>query len=445
MEDGEYEERNPLLGDSGGDGDGIGEEKGGKRDRLELLSWGAALLAMTKSNVGVGVLEYPFGFKSGGWLASAAVSLLVSVIALVGMRAIADARHWLVKTTPSRGKNWYMELPELVERTVGSRMSAAVYIAEVVTQLSVVISYMIFITNIFHRMLFETTELPRWAYPIILLPVFSGLSFLPSLKRIAPLAPAGLLLGSLGAVLVIAYGISKSPAGLYVAVRPKGIMTMVGIAFFSSEAINQTVGIHAAMKDPSRFKSVLNTSMAIVFTTYVVFGFVVAYLFGDETSSIITRNMGLDALGNATSICFAIYLVCTFPFQMFPAVNVIEFSLKRRHYSHPLLFYALRFSLTIFCTLVAVVYKDLGHFTDLVGYPCMTFLGVITPSVLMLSIDRTEKHSYLAPSRRIMWMVMGALGLVVGVCGTGFSIVQTAHGERDRLELKASTSSTSST
>lgn len=452
------EERSPLLGGNSHGGLPI-KETPRNRDaataiksnvKKQYISWGAAFLAFMKSNMGVGVLAYPFGFKSDGWAASIMISVLVSTVALIGMFGITDARQWVINNNPGSGDNWYVEYPELTKLTVGLKTSRAVFLAVIWAQLSCVISYMIFITNVLHRMLFAYIGAPRWLYILFLLPIYIPLGLLPSLKKIAPLAPLGLFLGFAGAVLVIFFGFQSTPEGLGKPFKPEGIMTMIGISFFATEAVNQVVGINAAMAEPRKFKGMLFASVSIVCGLYILFGVIVLYLFGEETSSIITRNMNLDAMGNSASICFAAYLICTFPFQLFPAANVIVFSIKgslegnrnsRSLCSRVLVvlenIYVLRLSLVTFCGIVAAYLKDLGHFADLTGYPCMTFLGVVIPASMMISIDSKSQYRYLSTGARLMWWGLAVLGSVLAICGTGYSVMQLGRGENDNLEVSS--------
>ena len=176
----------------------------------------------------------------------------------------------------------------------------------------------------------------------VALPFIMMLSFLPSLKVLAPVMAAGtvlliITLATLGIIVVDEW--PNRPTDL-----PSMQWSMAPLALcmilYSYEGINLILPVHAAMKHPSHFDLVFWFSMALVALCLALVAVVSVITFGDVTNGSLTaflleayqNDQGKD---NLTSwIMFAnttvsLSVLLTYPLTMYPAIELLGPVLQR--------------------------------------------------------------------------------------------------------------------
>jgi hypothetical protein len=165
------------------------------------------------------------------------------------------------------------------------------------------------------------------------LPAVLSLSFLPSLKSLAPVMAAGTVLmligfGALGAIGVLEW--SDRPAetpGLYMPQAPLAVCAIL----YSYEGICLVLPVESAMKDPSQFKKAFVWSMTTVALILAAVASLSVLVFGNVTNGSITAFL-LDLYRDDSSVTWwlmvantavSFSVLLTYPLQLFPALELM--------------------------------------------------------------------------------------------------------------------------
>lgn len=461
-----------LPADSGADC-----ECSGVRSAGPGVSFGGGLLNTLKSSVGAGILSFPYGFSIAGWAGGMCTSILVTLVALYGLRKICQVRLLVLEDRVRRERTTgfasdpevseqdikaaaaqrrdYLEFTDLAELTVGVWLKRAVIGLVLLAQLGCCTAYMIFMSNNLHSLLASVpllSSLPRESIVLFLLPLCMALSFVRSLRSLLPAAILGLVLMVAGLATVAVFGAAKINDGVRQLELPDafgngmGLMVFIGISLFATESVNQIPALQASMQRPAQFPTLLNIAMGVVCSLYLIVGLGGAALFGKETDSVITRNMGNSGLGQAARVLFVVYILATFPFQMFPAGAIVDRIIDPdaqaqssgtgengsacwRFFTN---FFTVRILLCTVAFVPALFLTDFGSFLSLIGYPCMGNLGICVPALMCLSVDARSKRSRMSGLDRAVCWVYLAGGIVFIIAGTIFSVAEVIHSNQEQ-------------
>jgi len=167
----------------------------------------------------------------------------------------------------------------------------------------------------------------------ICLPCVMSLSFLPSMKRLAPVMAVGticlgLCVGLIGVVMVKEF--EFRPDELPTMKLPQIPLAACAI-LYSYEGICLILPIESSMKEPKEFKKVFVGTMSLVAIVLALFAAINVYIFGNVTNGSITAFL-LEAYRDDPSITWYIMaanaavsfsVLLSYPLQLFPALELI--------------------------------------------------------------------------------------------------------------------------
>ena len=442
-----------------------------------------------KCSVGAGILSFPYAFQLGGWLGGSVAFCAIILPVMYGLHRIGAARLMLIEDMIAKRRTQglradpsvtedeikrlalesrdYLEFPELARLSVGEKLSTVVAGFVLAGQIGCCSAYVIFMTNNLHGigMAFAATSfLPRIAYVGILFPLIVSLSFVKTLRGLMPVALLGTLLLFAGWCLVGIHGFQAAAATQTPITLPpmlgENVVVCIGIMLFAMESVVQMPALQASMTSPSKFPTTLNFTLSLVFLLYVVFGIGGAALYGANVDSVITNNMGTTVLGHLARATFTVYILFSFPFQMFPAGVILErwftpdtnaavedmaaetsatgdaplpAPMGGRATCSALLsnFFVVRLLLCLIVAGIACAFQDFGTFLSLIGYPCMGVLGLVVPQLMCITLDMKSKNGRMSTlDRTLCWTVLcfGAVGCMVGTVYSVAEVMKASYG-----------------
>lgn len=85
------------------------------------------------------------------------------------------------------------------------------------------------------------------------------------------------------------------------------------------------------MKDPDKFPMVMNLGLPIVGCIFVLIGAIGYSAFGDNTYASVVANLPAVPLSTAVQLLYALAMILTSPFMLYPALTIIEQGLYGKH------------------------------------------------------------------------------------------------------------------
>eukprot|EP00977_Amphora_coffeiformis_P021770 scaffold9890_cov159-Amphora_coffeaeformis.AAC.1 len=320
---------------------------------------------LLKGYLGAGCLSLPYAVSQlgivGGFLSIAALSYWTSA----NCYTVVNIKRHMEKTTPvgnnnnnaaatltnhdmdndavSETSSSNITYPEVGNWAYGAMFQAYVSACIITLQLAVCTVYVSFIgENLLAVAHFcGLSAVTHTGVMTAALPLILGLSFLPSLKILAPVMAAGtvlllLTLATLG-VIVWEEWPHRPPE------TPTAVVSQIPLALcmilYSYEGINLILPVHAAMKYPSHFDFVFWLSMALVALCLASVAIVSVVCFGNVTNGSLTAFL-LDNYQDGTNnritewIMFAnttvsLSVLLTYPLTMYPAIELLGPILQR--------------------------------------------------------------------------------------------------------------------
>jgi amino acid permease len=172
------------------------------------------------------------------------------------------------------------------------------------------------------------------------LPFIMGLSFIPSLKSLAPVMAMGtiMLLISFICVGVIIGDEWEVRPTTTVQVNPPLVPLAVCAILYSYEGICLILPVESAMKEPQHFKKVFIAAMTSVAVILAVFAAICVITFGNVTSGSVTAFL-LGAYEDDPTVTFwlmvantavSLSVLLTYPLQLFPALEILAPAMVNR-------------------------------------------------------------------------------------------------------------------
>lgn len=375
------------------------------------------------SIVGAGVLGLPYAFKRTGWATSLMMLFSIAAVTYHCMMLLVYTRRKLV----ADGTSEINSFGDLGFAVCGSFGRAIVDILIILAQTGFCVGYLVFIGNTLSN-LFNSSPIafdsdflgtsPKIFYIIGCLPFQLGLNSIKTLTHLAPMSIFADVvdLGAMGVVMVedISVFFNKRPP-----VEAFGGLSVffygMGVAAYAFEGIAMVLPLESEMKDKDQFGKILGSSMAFIATLYGGFGILGYFAFGQETSDVITSNMGPGLLSAIVKLGLCINLFFTMPLMMNPAYEIIERRFSRGRYC-----VWLRWLLVLIATLMALWVPNFTDFLSLVGSGLCCSLGFVLPAFFHLLVFKNEMGWKI-------WcldLVIVVSGVVLGVAGTVTAVEQ---------------------
>lgn len=165
------------------------------------------------------------------------------------------------------------------------------------------------------------------------LPFFMSLSFIPSLKGLAPVMAAATIMLLVGLALlgvVMEETWEDRPTTLPTLAVPQMPLALCAI-LYSYEGICLILPIESAMAEPKHFKAVFIGSMGLVSCILAGFSALCILAFGSVTNGSVTAFLIQEYTDNArlrwwlllTNLAVSLSVLLTYPLQLFPAVELL--------------------------------------------------------------------------------------------------------------------------
>jgi len=223
--------------------------------------------------------------------------------------------------------------PHLGEWAYGVEFQKYTTACIIVQQLAVCTVYVSFVGENVQAVL-HSLHLPASHVQVMsmALPAILLLSWIPSLKLLAPVMAVGtaLLLVSLTALGVIVEEEWDSRPPEPPAVVLSKVPVALSMILYSYEGICIILPVQSAMKQPSKFGAVFVFTMVVVAMLYAIVGVTCVYAFGNVTSGSLTAflldrndNERIAMLVNIANAAVSFSVLLTFPLTIFPAVELL--------------------------------------------------------------------------------------------------------------------------
>lgn len=92
---------------------------------------------------------------------------------------------------------------------------------------------------------------------------------------------------------------------------------------FSFEGIGMVIPVIEGMKQPEKFPSVLNLGMVIVTLIFVLIGVIGYVAYGENTQASVVANLPKVPLSVTVQILYALAMILTSPFMLYPPLTII--------------------------------------------------------------------------------------------------------------------------
>jgi solute carrier family 36 (proton-coupled amino acid transporter) len=318
-------------------------------------------------------------------------------------------------------------------------------IALLASQLGFCTAYVSFIS---HNMTDIIESVTRIEWVLILLPILAALVQIREIKYIAPTSTLGNVIYGF-AIFVIFYegfadhccvaGSDMREASL------SGLPITFGTLVFSLEGIGLVLPLEQSMKDKNKFHRVFTYSVSTVVSLYCIFGCLGYLFYGDETKSVITKNLSTNFLTGSVKVSLCIALLLTYTLQMFPVSSIMDevvasrlgelpdgvnmddphLKLSRRFYTASAV---MRIGFVAFTCIVAAIFSNFGLIVSLVGALSNSAISFTLPMLFYLRICLPSD----APlSKRALPYFLIGFGLLASVLGLVFTIKDMVNGTSD--------------
>eukprot|EP00668_Euglena_longa_P041189 GGOE01054216.1.p1 GENE.GGOE01054216.1~~GGOE01054216.1.p1 ORF type:complete len:557 (+),score=150.04 GGOE01054216.1:26-1696(+) len=218
----------------------------------------------------------------------------------------------------------------------------------------------------------------------------------------------------------VAWGVGPSPS------------VLLGIGLFAFEGIGLVLPIASAMKEPRRFPLVFAWVSAFLLVLMAAMGLLGYVAFGagahvDVLLDVADRSSS-SAWPLALLVLYPVAIVAGYPIQFFPAAHILEHTLGCRHDATKRR--ALRVVLNGCLLLVATQGgKQFSHFVSLAGALCAVPLAMIYPPIL----------HYVACAGSPLMRLVDTICLCAGVCTMVYvlipSLTALAHPSSSHAEV----------
>ncbi|KAJ9467403.1 Amino acid transporter ANTL1 [Diplonema papillatum] len=286
-----------------------------------------------KGNVGAAIFSLSDAYDKAGFVAGTGIILFFAIVCVHCMLLLVECKQTL--------NNPHVQTyGQVANAAFGRRGKHVVDIFIVVTQLGFCCTYYQFASGMLHNVV-GPVSVTAWI--LIMVPVATGLTFLPNMKKLVPAAIFATMATLFSLVVVYGYAVQEvvqTPAldrQVVAFTSPWKWPIAMGNAISAFEGIGLVLPIENGIRDKTKFPRLITLTFVIISALYISFGVAgyVAYATpleasGGSVTDVIPSNWltGLVRLGMAVAI------LLTFPIQFFPAIQVIEGWLLPRPYRY---------------------------------------------------------------------------------------------------------------
>lgn len=394
-----------------------------------------SIFNILKTYIGVGVLGLPHAWMQGGVIGALVSMGILSVISLHCLNLLVQSKETLIE----RGERVFT-FGDVCTKAWGKFGRAGGILVDIILcfcQLGVCTSYLSFLGQNTQALLAPVTTLPWHVFTAIWIVIMMALSWIRTLKSLAPLATiaTGCLAAGLVAIAIAASMSLADNVKAHTFVAPKlidwpKIPNMISVAIFAFEGIGFVIPAQTAIKDPKRYPFVLTFCIIVVGLLYCVFGTLTYIGFGSGTKAQIIDSLLDWANGDKTwSIIAKIIsggliaaIAFTYPIQIFVATDLIEEKLFPPKDTNAAVFWIrnnFRAALVLLTGLIALTVSQIDIIMGLIGSLGASPLQFIFPPLIYLAVHWKQTNPFMK-ALLIFYTVFGVAATIVG---TGVNIV----------------------
>jgi proton-coupled amino acid transporter len=237
----------------------------------------------------------------------------------------------------SASSNNNITCPDLGEWAYGEHFKSYVRACICTLQLAICTVFFSFVGENLHAVFeyFNIEFVNHTGVMTIFLPVILSLSFIPSLKTLAPVMASGLyllLFAFVGIGVIIREEWHARPGSDdRLEFIPSQAPLAVCAILYSMEGINLILPVESAMKEPRHFKRVFVLSMAANALILATFATICVLTFGEVTNGSVTAFLLQAYKGDASvtlwlmlaNTAVSLSVLVTYPLHMYPAVELL--------------------------------------------------------------------------------------------------------------------------
>ncbi|KAL6120802.1 hypothetical protein NUSPORA_02404 [Nucleospora cyclopteri] len=357
----------------------------------------SAYVNLLKTSIGSGVLNFPYLFKTYGFLSTIIFTIISGFFATTGL-------FLLIVCSEDIGR----------EANLSKLASLTIPFAKIIVDFAVFLkcfgvatSYMIIVSTLLPSVLGTFFESKYLTYPPFCLAIFvcfiGPYCYLKKMDRLKYTS----FLGLLAIVFVVAASIFRfshdgysSDAKYNFISTPLSIFWLGGFGkFVFSFTCHQNIFyVYSELEDNSigRMKKLILLTAFSAFILYLTFGGSNYLLFGSKVKENVLMNYPEDYLTTIVHGLYVIIMGVSYPLQLGPGksyfLNMINFTPKHRGFNF--MSYLTTTVLIVATYFIAVSGVGLGFVYTIVGATASTFMSLILPAIFYLHMD-TNRSIFL--------------------------------------------------
>jgi proton-coupled amino acid transporter len=329
----------------------------------------------------------------------------------------------------------------------------------IASQLGFCIAYISFISQ---NMAELSSALSRVEWIILLMCSLSLFCQIRSMARLAFASVLGNLIYFISLSIIFYDGFANHCCSSHIPLLDiSGLPFVFGTACFALEGIGLILPVKRAMKNQSKFSSLLNSAIGLVTALYISFALLGVLFYGRSVNSSITQNMTAGAATDTVRVALSISLFFSFVIQMFPVLEITDTvinnlacfqlndsssSLAERNSLQSVdssaapslswLGYSVqclaRVSCVVLVCVIAIVFKNFGLVVSLVGSLANSMIAFILPQLFFIQIALLPKyHSEHVRNWKpfVLPITVVLMGITASIIGVYFSIKAAVSGD----------------
>ncbi|KAH8268759.1 hypothetical protein KR018_000987, partial [Drosophila ironensis] len=404
-----------------------------------------ALISLIKCVVGTGILALPLAFHYAGMLLGAIFLIVIMFLLTYGLQLLIMCMVECAR----RMKAGYVTYPDAMGFSfsqgpafLAKCSKAGGWFADIVLSIShygICTIYVVFVSLNFKQTLDQyTTAIDKRIYMAIVGLLLMPFFMIRYLKHLVPLNITANLLLYIGFALIFSYlvrglgDITERPCFG----DPTEYPLFFGIAMFAIASVGVMLAIESKMAKPQDFLGwigVLDYAMLFVLVSYMAFGVIGYWKYGDSIAASLTLSLPKDdVMAQVIKVLIAIDIFLSYPLSGYVVIDIImtHYWNKSGELEHAIWKeYILRVCFVIVTTINAIVFPNLGPLLSLFGSFTISLLNLIFPAVMELCLLYPEGYDYgkyrWKLIKNILLIILGAIICVYGTATALLEAVKT--------------------
>ncbi|XP_075214394.1 proton-coupled amino acid transporter-like protein pathetic [Lycorma delicatula] len=411
-----------------------------QRDLTKATSDVGSVLHVIKSSLGSGILAIPNGFSHSGILVGIISTVVVGILCTHCIYLVVKCAQDLCYMLKKPCLCYAEAFEETFNHGAGGRLRKYSKLArklldvfQFITYYGLNTIYVIVIASSFQEALEHQLHyhLNIRCYILILTIFLLPYGQIRHMKYLVPFSAIANGLLTVGLIITMYYITQDLPpiSSRKFTAPITELPLFLSLLFLAMEGIGTVMPIENAMKNPHHFlgcPGVMNISMIIVVSIYVIIGFFGYLKYGDEADGSITFNLPHDWLCEAVKICIGIAIYFTYTLQLTASIEVVWNNVKHKYTScEDRAYYTIRGLLILGTILIAAAVPNLAPVISLVGAVGFATLGVTIPAVMETVLyweDGLGRYNWKL-WKNILLLIISLFALVAGSISSIIEII----------------------